>query len=342
MSEKNRKLILRERPRFQVPTPRCFEMQLEDRPEPADGQILLRTLWLGMDPYLFSRVKQVSAQAKPIPLGSVMYGATVGRVEVSNRDDYAVGDLVYGLWGWQDFVTSDGTGISRVDPDLPRPSYAIGALGAAGFGAYLAINDVLDVQPGETLSFGAAVGALGQMLGQLGKKKGARVVGITGSDEKCRIAQQTLGFDACVNYRSEDFPARLRSAAEHGINCAVVSTGGRSFDHTLGNMNFRGRIAVCGLMAAYSMTSLPEGPDRSFLLLNEMLLKRLEFKGSLVLDHLKTPRHEDFKRDMKGWIFDGSVKPLEHVYDGLEQAPVALHDLFEGRNVGKSVVQVAQ
>lgn len=341
MRDQNRKVVLKERPRFQVPTARCFEMISGPVPQAGDRQVLIRTLWLGMDPYLFSRVKQVSSQAKPIPIGEVMYGATVGRIEASNRDDFKVGELVSGLWGWQDYVVSDGAGISRIDPELSRPSHVLGALGAAGFGAWLAVNDVLRVQSGETLSFGAAVGALGQMLGQIGKMKGARIVGVAGSAEKCRIAVQEMGFDACVNHRADDFPQRLREAAAHGIDCAVVSTGGRTFDHTLPNMNFRGRLAVCGLMAAYSLTGLPEGPDRTYMLLNEMLLKRLEFRGSLVLDHLRSPRHEDFKREMKGWILDGAIRPLEHVYDGLQRAPEALNDLFEGRNVGKAVVQVA-
>lgn len=341
MGDTNRRVVLKERPRFQVPTPKCFRIETVPVPRPADDQMLIRTLWLGMDPYLFSRVKQVSAQAKPIPIGEVMYGATVGRVEASNRSDFTAGDIVSGLWGWQDYVVSDGANITRVDPEIPRPSYVLGTLGAAGFGAYLAVNDVLRVQAGETLSFGAAVGALGQVLGQLGKLKGARIVGVAGSEEKCRIAVEKLGFDACVNHRDENFPDRLREAAPDGVDAAVVSTGGRTFDHTMPLMNFRGRIAVCGLMASYSLTALPQGPDRTFVLLNEMLLKRLEFRGSLVLDHLKSPRHEDFKRDMKAWILDGSVKPVEHVYEGLERAPEALHGLFEGHNIGKSVVQVA-
>lgn len=341
MEKVNRRVVLKERPRYLLPTTKIFRMETAAVPEPGPNQLLIRTLWLGMDPYLFSRVKQVSPQAKPVPIGEVMYGATVGRVEVSNRADFSVGDLVSGLWGWQDYVVSDGASISRIDSDIPQPSYVLGALGAAGFGAYLAVNDVLRVQAGETLTFGAAIGGLGQIAGQIGKLKGAHVVAVAGGAEKCRIAVEQLGFDACIDHHAEDFAERLGAAYPNGVDAFLVSTGGRMFDLAFPHMNFRGRLAVCGLMENYAMTSQPSGPDRTFLLLNEMLLKRLEFRGSLVLDHLKTSRFDDFKRDMKAWILGGQIKPLEHVTEGLEKAPEALQGLFEGRNIGKSVVRVA-
>lgn len=341
MQKVNRRVVLKERPRYLLPTAPLFRMESTAVPEAGANQVLIRTLWLGMDPYLFSRVKQVSPQAKPVPLGGVMYGATVGRVEVSNRPDFAVGDLVSGLWGWQDYAVSDGSGISRIDGDIPKPSYLLGALGAAGFGAYLAVVDVLRVQAGETLTLGAALGGMGQIAGQIGKLKGARVVGVAGGKEKCRIAVEQLGFDACIDHKADDYAEQLAAAYPKGVDAFVVNTGGRMFDLALPHMNLRGRVAVCGLMENYAMTSLPSGPDRTFLLLNQMLLKRLEVRGSMVLDHLRSSRYDDFKREMKAWILGGQVKPLEHVTEGLENAPDALQGIFEGRNVGKSIVRVA-
>lgn len=181
MQKVNRQVVVKERPRFLIPTTNCFRMDSGPIPVPAAGQVLIRTLWLGMDPYLFSRIQQVSERSKPIPLGEVMYGATVGRVEISNHPDYAVGDLVSGLWGWQDYAVSDGRGIAKIDKTLSRPSYMLGAMGAAGFGAWLAVAKVLNVQAGETLTFGAALGGMGQIAGQIGKIRGARVVGVAGN-----------------------------------------------------------------------------------------------------------------------------------------------------------------
>lgn len=342
MQQGNRRILLKERPRFQVPTAKCFRVEVGEIPEPGEGQVRIRTTWLGLDPYLFSRVKQVSAQAKPIAIGSVMYGATVGRVDASNHPDYELGDHVHGLWGWQDYIISDGAGITKIDPDVSRPSYLLGALGATGFGAYLAVNDVLDVHPGEQLFCGAAVGALGQIVGQLARNRGATVIGAAGSDDKCRIAVEQLGYSACFNHRSDDFETRLRNGVPGGIDKMVVSTGGKTFDAAFPLMTMRGRIAVCGLMANYSSIGQQHGPDRVFGVLNDILLKRLEVKGSMVLDQLRTPRHEEFKREMKQWLTDRSIQPLEDVTEGLENAPHALHAMFDGKNVGKSVVRVAE
>lgn len=295
-----------------------------------------------MDPYLFSRVKQVSARAKPIAVSSVMYGATVGRVDASNHADFAVGDRVQGLWGWQDYVVSDGAGISKLDTDIAHPSHVLGALGAAGLGAYVAVEDVLKVKPGETLFCSAATGALGQIVGQLGKLRGANIIGAAGTVEKCRSACEQLGYDSCLNHRGDDFERHLSQALDCGIDAMIVSTGGRTFDAAFPLMNLRGRVALLGFMANYSTTESPSGPDRTFMLLNDILLKRLEVRGSLVLDHLRTSRYDDFRRDMKGWIADGSIRPLEDITKGLENAANALHAMFDGKNVGKSVVHVSE
>lgn len=340
MRKLNRRIVLQERPRYIVPTANIFRMVESPMPEARDGEILVRTLWLGMDPYLYSRVKRTSSQAEPVALGEVMVGTTVGRVEVSNRPDFAVGDLVHGFWGWQDYAVLDGTRVWKIDPEIPRPSYMLGALGVSGFGAYLAVNELVKIQPGETLTFGAALGGLGHIAGQIGKLKGARVIGVAGTPEKCRIAVEQLGFDACIHRKAKDYEAQLQAAYKGGIDAYVMAIGGKMFEIALPFFKLRSRVAICGLMATYSMTGLPPGPDRTFLLLNQALIKRMSIHGMVVFDHMHTSRHEEFLRSMKDWILSGKVKPIEDVAEGLEKAPDTLQGLFEGKNVGKAVVRV--
>jgi NADPH-dependent curcumin reductase CurA len=337
----NRRLVLKERPRFQIPTAKCFRLEEVVIPKPVEGQIRIKTTWLGMDPNQFSKVKKVSDQSKPIDIGAVMYGATVGVVDISNHPDFNAGDVVHGLWGWQEFHVCDGYGITKIADDGLRPSYYLGALGAAGFGAYLAVNDVLKVGRGDVVFCSAATGALGQIVGQLSKSKGAIVYGSASSDEKCNLAVSELGYKACFNYKDQDFERIVSDRIETGIDAMVVSAGGKTFDATFPIMNVGGRIAVCGLMALYSMSQLPITPDRSFMILNEILLKRLSIKGSMVLDKLNTDVHFQFLSEMKKLINHGEVTPIEHVVEGLENAPDALRGVFDGDNIGKCVVHVA-
>lgn len=341
MSAISRRLVLKERPRFQIPTAKCFRLEEVVIPNPGQGQIRIRTTWLGIDPNLFSKVKKVSDQSKPIAIGSVMYGATVGRVDISNHPDFKEGDVVHGLWGWQDYHVSDGSGITKISDDGLRPSYYLGALGAAGFGAYLAVNEVLKVNQGDVVFCSAATGALGQIVGQLSKLKGAMVYGAASSDEKCGLAVSELGYKDCFNYKAPDFERTVSDRIESGIDAMVVSAGGKTFDATFPMMNVGGRIAVCGLMALYSMSQLPVTPDRSFMILNEILLKRLSVRGSMVLDKLNTEVHARFMTEMTSWINSGKIKPVEHVIEGLENAPNALRGIFDGENLGKSVVHIS-
>jgi NADPH-dependent curcumin reductase len=341
-SKVNRRIVVAERPRYAVPTANVFKLETAPKPKPADGELLIRTTWLGLDPYLYGRVKRISNQAEPVPLGSVMVGPTVGRVEVSYRPDFNEGDLVEGFWGWQDYAISDGTRIARLDPDLQQPSHALGALGISGFGAWLAVDRLVKVQPGETLTFGAACGGLGSMVGQIGKLRGARVIGVAGGPEKCRFAVEKLGFDACINRHAEDYETELRAEyARNGVHCYVMAIGGRMFELAMPYFHLHARVAVCGLMASYSMQSLPDGPDRTMVLLNEINLRRMQLSGLVTLDYLGTPEQEQFRREMKAWIREGKVKPLEHVVEGLENTPDMMQGLFEGRNFGKAVVHVA-
>lgn len=335
----NRRIVLAERPRYIIPTANCFRLEEAAMPAPGDGEVLIRTQWLGMEPYLLGKVKRNSGQA-PVQLGDIMVGPAVGKVEVSRHSEYAPGDLVTGLWGWAEHAISDRDHIRKLPADLRQSSHMIGALGYSGFGAWLAVTDLGAAQPGETVVVGAATGGMGQIVGQLAKLKGYRAVGIAGGAEKCKLAVERFGFAACVDRRSRTFADDLRGACGKGIDVYVETIGGKAFSAALPLLNLRARIVVAGLMSLYAAQGLPDGPDRTMILLNDVNLKRLQIKGLVVFDYMKT-RFSEFKREMLGWLESGQIKPLENVVDGLEHAPEALQSVFEGRNLGKTVVRVA-
>lgn len=337
--DSNRRIVLAERPRYIIPTANCFRLEKAEMPAPADGEVLIRTQWLGMEPYLLGKVKRSSGQA-PVQLGDVMVGPAVGRIEVSRHSEYAPGDLVTGLWGWAEHAISDRNHIRKLPADLRHSSHMIGALGYSGFGAWLAVNELGAAQPGETVVIGAATGGMGQIVGQLAKLRGYRAVGIAGGVEKCQLAVERFGFEACVDRRSRTFAEDLKSACGKGIDVYVETIGGKAFNAALPLLNLRARVVVAGLMSLYAAQALPDGPDRTMILLNDVNLKRLQIKGLVVFDYMKT-HFSEFKREMLGWLESGQIKPLENIVDGLEHAPDALQSVFEGRNLGKTVVRVA-
>jgi len=342
MKKINRRIVVAERPRYIIPTANVFSLTEAPVPEPGAGELLVRTTLLGLDSYLYRRVQSSSPFAEPIPIGGVMVGATVGRVERSNHPGFAAGDLVHGFWGWQDYHLSNGGDVAKVDPEIPRPSYLLGALGVSGFGAYVAVNELVKTRAGEILTIGSALGGLGQIVGQIGKIKGATVLAGASGAEKCRYALEQLGFDVCLDRTAEGFLAQVKTVyAKYGIDCYVMAAGGKVLDVALPYFKRNARIAVCGMMATYALHALPPGGDRTVLLLNEIIVKRLRVSGLVTTDWLGTPLHEQFKQDMKAWILAGQIKPVEHFVDGLEHAPEMMQGLFEGRNFGKVVVRVA-
>lgn len=341
-SSANRRIIVSERPRFSVPNTKVFGLDTAPKPKPGDGEILIRTTWLGIEPYLYGRLKATSSQTTPVSLGDVMVGPTVGRVEISNRPDYAKGDMVQGFWGWQDYHVSDGSQVSKIDPDIPRPSYVLGALGMSGFGAYVAVNEYLKVKRGETLIFGAALGGLGQIVGQLGKMRGARTIGGVSGPQKVRYGEDVLGFDVCLDRKTKDFKARCEQEfSRNGVDCYLMSATGGVLQLAMPHFNLHARIAACGVMSFYSGVELPPGPDQTMVVFNEINLKRISVHGLVTLDWAGTPLHSQFKKEMKGWIQGGQIKVVEHIVDGLENAPDTLQGVFEGRNFGKAVVRLA-
>ncbi|MBA1272320.1 NADP-dependent oxidoreductase [Stutzerimonas azotifigens] len=339
-TEHNRSIHLASRPHG-APKAENFRLETAPRPSPQAGQVLLRTVYLSLDPYMRGRMSDAPSYAPPMQVGDVMVGGTVSRVAESRHPDFTVGDWVLGASGWQDYALSDGKGLVKLDPNMPHPSHALGVLGMPGFTAYMGLLDIGQPKSGETLVVAAATGPVGATVGQIGKLKGCRVIGVAGGEEKCRHAVEVLGFDACIDHHHEDLAEQLAQACPQGIDVYFENVGGRVFDAVLPLLNTGARVPVCGVVAQYNSTALPEGPDRLPLLLNTLLRKRMRMQGFIIWADYGD-RYDEFYRDMSAWYAEGRIKYREHRVEGLEQAPDAFIGLLEGRNFGKLVVQVGE
>ncbi len=333
----NRRIVLPSRPKG-APTPENFRTETAAVPVPAPGEVLLRTIWLSLDPYMRGRMSDAPSYAAPVELGGVMVGGTVSRVVSSSVPAFRDGDLVLSNAGWQDYAVSDGTDLMPL-ADVAHPSYALGVLGMPGFTAYFGLLHIGEPKAGETVAVAAASGAVGAVVGQIAKLKGCRVVGIAGGADKCRYVAGTLGFDACVDHHDPDFAKQLAAACPDGIDVYFENVGGAVFDAVLPLLNDHARVPVCGLIAHYNDSELPGGPNRLPLLTSSVLRKRIRMQGFIILDHYADV-YPAFLKDMSEWVAQGKVKPREDVVDGLDAAPRALIGLLGGKNFGKVVVRV--
>jgi NADPH-dependent curcumin reductase CurA len=336
----NRRIVLNSRPHG-APKPDNFRLETAEPPEPADGQLLLRTVYLSLDPYMRGRMSDLPSYASPVEIGQVMVGGTVCRVEQSLHPDFVPGDWVLAHTGWQDYAVSNGEGLIPLGQRLEHPSLSLGVLGMPGFTAYMGLLDIGHPKPGETLVVAAATGAVGSVVGQIAKLKGCRVVGVAGGPKKCKAGVDTFGFDLCLDHYAPDFYQQLASACPKGIDVYFENVGGKVFDAVLPLLNVKARIPVCGLIAHYNDTELPRGPDRLPLLMQTFLIRRIKAQGFLIFDDYG-PRYEEFLVDMKTWVAEGKVNYIEDIVDGLEQAPDAFIGLLEGKNFGKLVVRVGK
>ena len=336
----NRRIVLQARPQGE-PRPGDFRLERQPIPQPSEGQVLLRTIYLSLDPYMRGRMSDAPSYAPPVELGQAMVGGTVSRVEASRHPAFKVGDVVVGATGWQDYALSDGGDISTIDRRISRPSLALSLLGMPGFAAYHGLLQVGQPKPGETVAVASATGAVGSVVGQIAKLKGARAIGIAGGADKCRYAVETLGFDACIDHRAPDFAEQLAAATPKGIDVYFENVGGHVFDTVLPRLNIGARVPVCGLIAQYNATQLPDGPNRVPQLMGLILARRLRVEGFIILDHYAT-EFADFLRDMSGWVAQGKVTLREEFVDGLEQAPQGLIDLLASKHFGKVVVKVGE
>lgn len=339
MTRINRRILLASRPQG-APVAENFQLDQQPVAAPAAGQVLLRTHYLSLDPYMRGRMSDAKSYAAPVQLGEVMVGGAVSRVVESQHPGFAAGDWVLGYTGWQDYALSDGQGLTKLNPALAPVSYALGILGMPGFTAYMGLLDIGQPKAGETVVVAAATGAVGAMVGQIARLQGCRVVGIAGSEEKCRYAQDELGFDACINHHADDLPQQLAEACPAGIDVYFENVGGKVFDAVLPLLNSRARVPLCGLIAQYNATALPEGPDHSPLLLRTLLTRRIRMQGFIIFDDYGH-RYPEFAAQMGEWLAAGKLKYREHRVAGLENAPDAFIGLLEGRNFGKLVVEVS-
>jgi NADPH-dependent curcumin reductase CurA len=338
MPETAQRIVLASRP---VGAPKQTDFRLEEfpAPEPGPGQLLLRTQWLSLDPYMRGRMSDAPSYARPVGIGEVMEGGTVSQVLASKVDGFAPGDIVVGHAGWQTHAISDGRGIRKVDPSLAPVSTAVGVLGMPGMTAYTGLLEIGKPKADETVVVAAASGAVGSVVGQIAKIKGARAIGIAGGPEKCRFVVRELGFDACLDHRSPDLTARLKEACHKGIDVYFENVGGAVWDAVFPLLNPFARIPVCGLIAHYNETELPGGPNRVPQLMRAVLTKRLTIRGFIVSDFAAL--QAEFLKDVSTWLRERRIKYREDVVEGLDKAPRALIGLLRGENFGKVVVRVA-
>jgi hypothetical protein len=334
----NRRIVLAQRPQPSA-TEASFRLETVPIPHLAHGEVLLRTLWLSLDPYMRGRMSDAPSYAAPVAIGGVMTGQTVARVESSLHPAYRPGDLVLAPSGWQEFAISDGRDLTGLPAGLMRLSWALGILGMTGFTAYMGLLDIGKPIPGETLVVAAATGAVGSIVGQIGKLKGCRVVGIAGGPEKCRWAMDELGFDACIDHRSPALQELLSAACPDGIDVYFENVGGKIFRAVVPLLNPHARIPVCGLIAHYAADAAPPEANWALTLMRSILVKRITVRGFIIYDDF-AHRFDEFLASMQAWLRDGRIKYREDVVHGLENAPGAFLGLLEGRNFGKLVVSL--
>jgi NADPH-dependent curcumin reductase CurA len=338
MPTTSRQILLASRPHGE-PTAANFSIAETPLAEPGPDQVLLKIRYLSLDPYMRGRMNDAKSYAAPVPVGGVMEGGTVAEVVTSKSDRFRPGDIVLSHSGWQSHAIADAKDLRKVDPTAAPISTAVGVLGMPGMTAYTGLLTIGQPKPGETVVVAAATGPVGSAVGQIAKIKGARAVGIAGGADKVRALTEEFGFDVALDHRSPTFAADLKAACPDGIDVYFENVGGHVFDAVFPLLNFFARIPVCGLIAQYNATSLPDGPDRLPLLMRDVLTKRLNFRGFIVRDF--ADQSKAFFTDMSRWIAEGKVKYREDIVEGLDKAPEAFIGLLKGKNFGKLVVKVA-
>lgn len=340
MNAINRQWILQKRP---VGEPDATTLTLVPSPVPQPGpdQMLLRTEYLSLDPYMRGRMSDAPSYAPSVEIGAVMVGSTIARVESSAVEGFEPGDWVLSRNGWQDYALSDGKGVINLGETPEHPTWALGVLGMPGLTAYAGLTQIGQPKAGETLVVAAATGPVGSTVGQIGKIFDCRVVGIAGGADKCRYAEETFGFDVCLDHRSDDLAAQLAKACPNGIDIYFENVGGKVFQAVFPLLNTAARIPLCGLVSQYNASTLPEGPDMSPALLSAILRKRLTLRGFIVFQDFAS-LYPQFIANMGAWVATGKVRTVEDITDGLENAPTTFVGLLRGENFGKCIIRVGE
>src|SRR5262245_46510246 len=328
----NKRVLLASRPSGWV-SEENFRIDSVTVPKPRAGEVLVRNLWLSLDPYMRGRMNEGKSYAAKQEIGEVMIGGTVGEVVESKNPKFAAGDKVLGMFGWQQYGLSDGKALNKVDASRVPASAYLGVLGMPGVTAWVGLLDICQPKAGETVAVSAASGAVGSVVGQIAKLKGCRAVGIAGGKTKCDYVVKELGFDACADYKAGSFNDDLKAALPKGIDCYFENVGGEILDAALRRMNPFSRIAVCGLISQYNATD-PYGV-KTF---QSILTNRIKVQGFIVSDRMELwPKALG---DLAGWVASGKIKYRETVTQGIENAPKAFIGLLKGENFGKQLVKL--
>ncbi|MFI7600278.1 NADP-dependent oxidoreductase [Actinoplanes sp. NPDC049681] len=335
MSRINSQYRLAARP-VGLPKPSDWKYVEEPVAEPAEGELLIQVLHLSLDPAMRGWMNEGKSYIRPVEIGEVMRAGGVGRVIASRHPKFAVGDHVSGTLGVQEYCLSDGRGLTKVDPALaPLPVY-LGVLGMPGMTAYFGLLDIGRPQAGQTVVVSGAAGAVGTVVGQIAKLKGCRVIGIAGGERKCRLVVDELGFDACIDYKSQDVRKELRELAPDGVDVYFDNVGGDILDAVLTRLARGARIVICGAISQYNATEPVKGPANYM----SLLVNRASMTGMVVFDY--ADRYAEAAAEMSGWLAEGKLRSLEDVVDGgVEAFPDTLLRLFHGENTGKLVLKVA-
>lgn len=330
----SREIHLKRRP-VGIPSERDFELAEVAIPEPAAGQVLVRNLYLSVDPYMRGRMRDGSSYIGSFAIGQPLEGGCAGQVVQSNGGTFQAGDYVLGFKGWREYYVSDGSELTRIDPELAPVQSYLGIMGMPGMTAYVGLLDIGQPKEGETVFVSAAAGAVGSVACQIAKIKGCRVVGSAGSDEKVRWLQDEAGIDTAFNYKDvPDLAAELARLCPDGIDVDFENVGGAHLEAALDRMNQFGRVVLCGMISQYNATEPRSGPGNLFL----AITRRLKLQGFIVSDH--PDRRSQFQTDMSRWIAEGRIRWKETVLDGIENTPKAFIGLFHGDNFGKMLVRV--
>jgi NADPH-dependent curcumin reductase CurA len=330
----NRQIVLAGRPKG-MPGLEHFRFVDAPLPEPALGQALVRTLYLSVDPYMRGRMNEGKSYVPPYPLNEVISGGSIGQVVESKHEGLKPGDLVSGQWGWQQYATANAARLSKIDTNLAPITTSLGVLGLTGLTAYFGLLDIGKPQPGETVVVSGAAGAVGMVVGQIAKIHGCRVVGIAGSDEKNAYLTEELGFDAALNYKTDDLPKALAEACPRGVDVYFDNVGGVVSDAVLSLINTGARIPLCGQISLYNLKEPDVGPRvQTQLLINKALMK-----GFIIGDYAS--RFPEGITQLAKWVTGKQIRYAENVVQGFENTPQAFLDLFSGENIGKQLVKVA-
>ena len=336
MSTVNRQITLAARP-VGFPQESDFELVEAPVPHPADGELVVRTAYLSVDPYMRGRMGQAKSYADPVEIGDVMVGEIVGTVESSSNSRFDKGDVVAGMLGWQEYALTDGRGLRKVQTGDQPISTALHVLGMPGLTAYFGLLDVCELREGDEVVVSAAAGAVGSVVGQIAKIKGCCVVGIAGSDEKIAFITEELGFDTGLNYKNtDDYRAALKELCPQGIDVYFDNVGGPITDAVFELLNVGARIGICGQISQYNLENPETGPRQ----LVHLIIKRAKVEGFLIFDFAE--RYGEGIEALSGWVASGRLKYREQVAEGIENAPAAFIGMLRGANIGKQLVKVSE